>query len=192
MSAAPWRDGEPFSVLRDRDGTFMEVDVHEVERALNQMKRRKAPGFSGVTVDLLKDAFPIISGEMVSVINTVFEGLQLPAQWEECLLILLHKKGDRSEPQNYRPINLTESLFRLAERVAWNRLQWWFEEYLGEEQFGFRRGKSTSDHLLVARTMVERAKALGSTMVSLDMGSNGLLTEPINLHFTLLSTANSY
>ena len=171
ICAAPWREGDGFSILRAEDGRFRSAEVEEVRVALDQMKRRKAPGLSGVTIDLLKDAFDLISGEIVALINSVFGGLTLPEKWVECLLILLHKKGDQSDPKNYRPINLTETMFRLTERVAWNRLRGWIERRLGAEQFGFRCGKSTIDHLAVTRTLVDRAKALGKSLfvASLDL-----------------------
>jgi hypothetical protein len=63
-------------------------------------------------------------------------------------VIALFKKGDRSQPGNYRPISLTSVIARMYERMVQPRLLKMIEPKLHQLQFGFRSNRSTYDNLL--------------------------------------------
>ena len=71
--------------------------------------------------------------------------------WEEPLkvgvVIPLFKKGDRSEPNNYRGIFLLPTLSSIHGRILATRIRVWAGEInlLDENQAGFRKGRSTAD-----------------------------------------------
>ena len=71
--------------------------------------------------------------------------------WEEHLkvgvIIPLVKKGDKSDPNNYRGICLLPILSRVLGRILGTRIRVWAEEMnlLDENQVGFRKGRSTAD-----------------------------------------------
>ena len=71
--------------------------------------------------------------------------------WEEPLkvgvIIPLFKKGDKSDPNNYRGICLLPILSRVLGRILATRIRLWAEEmnHLDENQAGFRKGRSTAD-----------------------------------------------
>jgi len=161
---APWfEDGEPFSrrfsLAVKEDGSPWEVTTEEVVAALSKNPYGKAPGISGVRVDSLKMAPEWVLQETANVINTVIQEGRRPKVWDRCLLTLLYKTGDHLSPGNYRPINLTESLFRVAERVISNRMAVWYKAVIHENQFGFMPGLSTMHALFVLLTHFELAKS---------------------------------
>jgi hypothetical protein len=59
----------------------------------------------------------------------------------------LYKKGDKTDPSNYRPISLLTSFSKVLEKVLYNRLS----EYISNnnlligQQFGFRKRFATED-----------------------------------------------
>jgi len=57
----------------------------------------------------------------------------------------LHKKGDRLNVSNYRPISLLSSFSKVFEKVMYNQLQDHLMKFniLAKEQFGFRINSST-------------------------------------------------
>ena len=59
----------------------------------------------------------------------------------------LFKKGDKSDPNNYRGICLLPILSRILGRILVTRIRIWAEEMklLDENQAGFRKGRSTAD-----------------------------------------------
>ena len=64
-------------------------------------------------------------------------------------------------PANYRPITVPSNLLRLLTVRLSNLMTTVVEEnnLLGPEQFGFRRGRSTTDATLVLTSLIQKAKA---------------------------------
>ena len=62
----------------------------------------------------------------------------------------IFKKGDKSDPGNYRPISLTSHLIRIFERVIIKKLVCHLESnsILSSKQHGFRKGRSCLTHVL--------------------------------------------
>ena len=60
-------------------------------------------------------------------------------------VILIHKEGKKSSPNNYRPISILGNLSKIFEKVIQKRLIRYFEKFslVTENQFGFRKKKNT-------------------------------------------------
>ena len=78
----------------------------------------------------------------------------LPCQWKVATVVPLHKKGDKSDPNNYRPISVLPVVSKLCERVVCTQLVSYLSEHhlLCPQQYGFRPGLSTEAALLDAVT----------------------------------------
>lgn len=90
------------------------------------------------------------SEEMLYVFNSCLRGGIFPPIWKQAELVLLEKpqKGNETET-SYRPICLISVIGKLLEKMINNRLQIELEEkrLIHENQFGFRKGRSTIDAL---------------------------------------------
>ena len=69
---------------------------------------------------------------------------------------VIYKKDDKSDPNNYRPITLLNTLSKLFERVIYNPI---YEHLIDknliyEKQSGFLKGHSTSDQLLAITSYI--------------------------------------
>ena len=64
--------------------------------------------------------------------------------------IPIHKRGDKNECDNYRPISLISNITKLIEKTVHERLYSFLEkeQLLFEGQFGFRNNQSTTDALI--------------------------------------------
>lgn len=74
----------------------------------------------------------------------------LPDDWRAARTVAIFKKGDRSLPQNYRPISLISSCCKLIEHIIANHILVYLEErsILTPWQHGFRKGYSTVTQLV--------------------------------------------
>ena len=72
------------------------------------------------------------------------------------VLIPIPKKKKASECEDYRTISLIPHAAKVLLRIINRRLESKANYYLGDDQFGFRRGRSTRDAIAVMRTLVER------------------------------------
>ena len=70
-------------------------------------------------------------------------------------LAIIYKKGGTDLPQNYRPIALLNVIYKLLASVIQARISSKMDEALDENQFGFRKGKSTAQPLFILRRTQE-------------------------------------
>ena len=70
-------------------------------------------------------------------------------------MVMLHKKGDRSEPGNYRGIALVQVICKIFTQLLLSRIENWSEvnDILPEFQAGFRKSRGCIDHLFTLHTI---------------------------------------
>ena len=98
----------------------------------------------------------------LKLFNIIFETGTLPDSWLEGRIIPIYKnKGDRSTPENYRPITVLSCLSKVFTSVLNNRLTKFLDSTSGlnENQAGFRKGYSTIDHIFSLNTLLELHRA---------------------------------
>ena len=98
--------------------------------------------------------------------------LELLNQWleeeyieEEMLLskvVLIFKKGDSANLENYRPISLLNSFYKIFAALIQKRLANTLDPYLLKTQYGFRKNKSTSDAIHCIRRAMEYGERTGN------------------------------
>lgn len=133
-----------------------EITTVEITHALKQMKNRKAPGEDQITSEMLKaGGRTLLEALRILTNKCMFEG-KIPKKWKNAEVIILHKKGDTTNIENYRPISLLSHLYKLMMRIITNRLTKKLDFYQPVEQAGFRKGFGTVDHLQTIRTLIEK------------------------------------
>lgn len=56
------------------------------------------------------------------LLNRCLQEQQIPTEWWNAKVILLFKKGDSANVENYRPISLLSTLYKLLTRIVTDRL----------------------------------------------------------------------
>ena len=64
-----------------------------------------------------------------------------PKNWKEAIVTPVHKKGDKSEFENYRPVSCLPAAAKLLESVACQQTSTYMEKnsLLRKSQHGFRK-----------------------------------------------------
>lgn len=130
----------------------------EVQHAINQMKRGKSPGPDNILIDTIKEGGDTITEELAKLYNACMQTRRIPHQWKEATMIILHKKGDKRDLKNYRPISLLSNLYKLYTKIITNRLEKILDNNQPREQAGFRRGFSTMDHIHTINQLKEKCQ----------------------------------
>ena len=86
---------------------------------------------------------------------------EVPQEWKDAIIKILHKKKDWTECSNYRGLSLVAHAGKVLLKIVANRLGNFCKEagILPEEQCGFRPQRSTTDMMFVVR----RLQKLGRT-----------------------------
>jgi len=142
-----------------------EVDAHEkgpyilqseVEKAIKEMRNKKATGDDDVLEDVLK-----LMGEgglkiMTKLINTIYETGEWPKDFTEVAMITLKKKPQATKCSDHRTISLIANTAKIVAKILRRRIEKKIGDGLGEDQFGFRRGKGTRNAIGMLRIISER------------------------------------
>ena len=70
-------------------------------------------------------------------------------------VVLIYKKGDTNKYENYRPISLLNTLYKLFAAILQRRISKTLDKHLQTTQFGFRKDKSTADAIHLIRRVIE-------------------------------------
>src|SRR3984885_7608136 len=128
----------------------------EVEAAIRNLKKRKAPGEDNITAEMIQ-AGERCSVEMLHTLcNKIYYEKKCPTDWGKAIIVPIHKKKDRRECSNYRGISLLSIPGKVYTRVLQQRMRRYIEEVIAEEQAGFRTGRGTIDQLFVIRQLAEK------------------------------------
>ncbi|KAL3069435.1 hypothetical protein niasHS_018160 [Heterodera schachtii] len=83
-----------------------------------------APGPDGIRYSVWKK-YDQGAHVLTSIYNCVKRTQHIPRNWTKSVTVLLHKKGDRNEVSNWRPIALSNTIGKLYSSVLANRLAMW-------------------------------------------------------------------
>ena len=92
--------------------------------------------------------------------NVILNGADIPKEWKESRVKLLHKGGKTDELKNYRPIAIITITCKLCMLIVRERIDKWTYDsgMLGEVQGGFRRGRHTEYNLFMLERLIEMVK----------------------------------
>ena len=104
--------------------TFVKYDTHryEILKEIKNLNNKKSTGHDGICSKMVKISAPVLADHLAHFFNICFE--------KECFLnflkiakvLPLHKNGDKTEPNNYRPISLLSCINKLFEKLIFMRI----------------------------------------------------------------------
>ena len=129
----------------DHRFTFSQINEREVLSIINKLKNKTSPGKDGISNKLLKSIELEISEAIAIIINQSILTVIFPDQQKLAKVKPIYKKGDKCWLNNYRPISLLPTIFKIFEKVMYKQLYQYFNEntLLCEQQYGFRSQHST-------------------------------------------------
>jgi hypothetical protein len=118
----------------------------EIKLIIKKMKNKKAPGEDGINNQVLKMLPRKALVYLTYLFNACMKNCYFPKKWKQAKVIAIPKPGkDPTNPGNYRPISLLNSISKVFERVLLYRIQEFTQSnnILPNQQFGFRVKHST-------------------------------------------------
>jgi hypothetical protein len=117
----------------------------EIKSIIHSLKAKNSSGYEGITNKILN----VCASRIGYPLTHIYNHSLLTGIFTNCLKISivrpLHKKDDKMNMPNYRPISLLTTFSIILEKVMYNRLSHYLQtnNVLVPEQFGFRKGIST-------------------------------------------------
>lgn len=170
-----------------------EIEMKELTDAIGRLKLGKSPGKDGLTAELYKELPEEALREILGILNRIWAIEDIPNAFREAIIIPIHKKGSKKDPNNYRGISLLNSLGKIFTGIILNRLEIFAEEHkiINDFQAGYRKGYSTIDHIYTLDGLVQLSKRRGKKLyvcfldmsAAFDTVNRSLLTEKVHNTF---------
>ena len=124
----------------------------EMRTAIGEL-RDTAPGVSGVPSLVWKALLLNEDAEqaMLEVMQWCWREKSVPESWSIFYMTVLEKKGDLTNPANYRGINTSETLSKAYSSILKNRLNLLHDQLAPEHCGGFRKGRGRGDCTCTAK-----------------------------------------
>ena len=120
------------------------VTESEIRELVTSLKFA-APGYDNLRSFILKLSLPFICNPLTYISNLSLQEGVFPDKLKIANVIPLFKYDDPELFNNYRPVSVLCSLPKVFERIMYNRLRKFLDEYkiLFSYQFGFRKSHSS-------------------------------------------------
>ena len=140
------------------EGPPIPITIDMVKKAISQVKAGKAPGPSGIVVEMIRAAGDMGAAMIRDLAVAVIRDGRVPSDWEQSFIVCLYKrKGDALERGNYRDLKLTEQVMKILERTVDSLIRQLVS--VDDSQFGFVPGRSTTYAIFVVRQLQEKYPA---------------------------------
>jgi hypothetical protein len=148
------------SVLEDFKGP--ELLTSEITEAIEELKQNKAVGVDDIPAEFLKVLGEKAIKELVEMCKTVYNEGVWPEDFTRVVMIPLQKKPNALECGDHRTISLISHASKILLKILTKRIEAKAKGFIGQSQFGFRKGVGTRDAIGVVRMLCERSLEHGN------------------------------
>ena len=117
----------------------------EIVETLETLQPKTSQDFNGLSMFLVKKLSYQLAKPLCHLFNLSFSQGIVPSQMKIAKISPVHKGGDRSSMDNYRPISLLSCFSKILEKIVCKKLTCFLENnnLISSSQYGFRSGHST-------------------------------------------------
>jgi hypothetical protein len=85
----------------------------EVKIAIAKLKKCKSPGSDQIPAELIQTGGKMLLYAIHKLMNSISNKEELPDQWKESIIVPMHKKGDKTDCNNYRGMSLLSTSYKI-------------------------------------------------------------------------------
>ncbi len=121
----------------------------DVTDQLTLLNPSKAYGPDGIGPRLLKELKSVIGPSLHSLFSCSLQQMKIPLIWKQANVVPIHKKEDKADPSNYRPVSLLNTISKIFEKIVFKYLFNYLRDTMAISNFqsGFLPGCSTTCQL---------------------------------------------
>lgn len=156
--------------LNDKEWCDAPLSIEEVEQAINGLNKNKSPGSDG----LPSEFYLVFKEQIAPLLLQLFNSIELsqitPASLTKGIITLVFKnKGDRDRLENYRPISLLNTDYKILSKIIANRIRTVIGSVVGPTQTYSIPGRDIADSIGTVRDTVRSMSAQGGCLLSIDL-----------------------
>ncbi|CEG46511.1 FOG: Reverse transcriptase [Plasmopara halstedii] len=130
--------------VSESDWVLLDADLTtaDLADAIRHMKASSAPGMDGLTAGFYQVAPDVFGKCLAIVFNDRLHRSELLASQRKSAVVLLHKKGSRAVPGNYRSITIMPVDVKTLSKALVRRIIMTIGHLIHADQKGFVNGRS--------------------------------------------------
>ena len=88
-----------------------------------KLKSHKSPGIDQIPAELIKEGCRTIRSQIHKLIVSIWNKEELlPEEWKESIIVPIHKKGVKTDWNNYRSISFLPTTYKILSNILLSRL----------------------------------------------------------------------
>ena len=135
--------------------SFKYIDITDIFEAILSLNNSKAAPTNNIPVRILKENIDLFTCKLHNDLNIAIETGTFPRNLKKADITPSHKKGCRTDKNNYRPISILPPISKLFEKLLLCQIDNYFSDKLSPLLCGFRKNYNTQMCLL---SMIEKWK----------------------------------
>ena len=144
------------------------ITVNEVFNVIQSLKN-SSPGWDHIPAMVLKQCTHSYIVPLTHIINRSFTDGVFPKELQLARIVPIFKSGDSSQTTNYRPISVLSCFSKIFEKIMYNHLFNFMEQFniIYEYQFGFRHKHSTQQAIITFVQNITESLDSGDIVIGL-------------------------
>ena len=136
--------------ITDKRLSTVTFSARDIRKIIQNLDSNKAHGHDNLSIRMLKICGDSICLPLEMIFKQALLTGMFPSEWKKGNIFPIHKKGDKQNIKNYRPVSLLPICGKTFERFILNEMFIYFSanKLISKNQSGFRPGDSCINQLL--------------------------------------------
>ena len=116
---------------------FRKTSCNEVEKIISNLNIKKSCQQEDIPTKIIKLNKDLIAKFIAENFNSCIDKGEFPSELKHADIAPIHKKKDRSDKSNYRPVSILSNYSKIYEKLIYNQHYQYFENILFPSKCGF-------------------------------------------------------
>jgi len=134
------------------------ITLEEVREAVQKGKRHKSPDPDGICHEFFIKKWDIVKDDLTDMIKYMYMEGSVSDSQKHGHILCLHKQATPMSPENYGPLAILNTDYKLLTRIIANRLRPWMDNILHHNQFCGRTSQTIFDAIGNVRDIIAYAE----------------------------------
>ena len=146
------------SIKQLKDGDILSCEgpmtTDECTNVVNCLKTNRSPGCDGLTPEFYKSFWGDVKDLVIDSLNEGYAQGELSYSQKRGVIKLLHKKGEKTNLDNYRPISLLNYDYKICTAVLARRVQKIIKNIISNDQCGYIKGRFIGRNIRIIEDVI--------------------------------------
>ena len=160
---------------------FKTITQESLLSEINILNAKKATQIDNIPIKIIKHNADIFSLVLHNIINKSLDFSIFPDKLKLADVTPVHKKEDRNDKNNYRPVSILPSISKIFEKILYTQIYQHVEKKLSKYQCGFRKNFSAQQCIIFMlekwKHSLDKRLSCGTLLTDLSKAFDCLLHE---------------